>query len=70
MALLALFAFSGELVMAGEAEVIVVRPNGGGSAVHLEIPGGFGKWHLHFPETMLLDLILLAEYLTVHIHSA
>ena len=41
--------------MAAEDERIVVKPDGHGSGVPMDVPGGFGKWFLHFPENMLLD---------------
>ena len=41
--------------MAAEDERIVVKPDGHGSSVPMDVPGGFGKWFLHFPENMLLD---------------
>jgi hypothetical protein len=36
-------------------ESIRVTPKGNGTSVTIHVPRGFGVWHLHFPENMLLD---------------
>ncbi len=51
----ALVLFCGEASMGAEAKRIEVRPGGDGSGVRITAPAGFGKWFLHFPETMLLE---------------
>ena len=44
----------GSVSRAGEKDTIAVRPSGG-SGVTIDAPAGFGKWHLTFPENMLLE---------------
>jgi len=40
---------------AAEPKTIQVKADGDGSAVTITAPEGFGRWFLHFPETMLLE---------------